>query len=100
MLDVDEHRCWLFVCSQNPEMADHCLSTSPTIVQLLIDWKAMISQLYQHPLGVFELFPTSPTYRGWKDASTSGELGESGLEGSKMAQNHSGSSDNKEPHHK
>jgi hypothetical protein len=70
MLDVDEHRCWLFVCSQNPEMADHCLSTSPTIVQLLIDWKAMISQLYQHPLGVFELLPTSPTYRGWKDAST------------------------------
>jgi hypothetical protein len=46
------------------------MNLTPTIVQLLTDWKAMISQLYQRPLSVFELLPTSPTYRGWKDAST------------------------------
>ena len=46
------------------------MNLTPTIAQILIDWKAMISQLYQRPINVLELLPTSPAYRGWKDAST------------------------------
>jgi hypothetical protein len=29
-LDLDAYRCW-FVCSQNPGMTNHFLSTSPTV---------------------------------------------------------------------
>jgi hypothetical protein len=46
------------------------MNLTPTIVQLLTDWKVMISQLYQRLLGAFELLLTSPAYLGWKDAST------------------------------